>query len=284
MCVEGEDKENEATHAASDVEPQEEEVPPAEAEQRKFPLHQSNGPGEVVGNWEPTGSQYDWDEEGNEEEDTSYCAYEVGSPELGYLKLTQIARIWYVTPMPSPMSEHQLSCNHCPPPKVVQDTNSARRVAQVNSSGLNNGTHHCVGAKTDGKQPLYDHRVRRCMMTWLPCSWDSSQTLSSFWEVNGTCAHCLLDSGCEGVMVSPNFACAMGMKLTKLEQPIGLQLACVGSKSTINYGTEATIVFGSTHVKEYLNVANIDYYDIIPGTPFLRRLGVALDFTGPGMI
>ena len=70
-------------------------------------------------------------------------------------------------------------------------------------------------------------------------------------------------------MVSPNFACATGMKLTKLEQPISLQLVCVGSKSTINYGTKATIVFGNTSVEEYLNVANINYYDIILGTPFL---------------
>ena len=65
-------------------------------------------------------------------------------------------------------------------------------------------------------------------MTWPPHSWDSSQTLSGFWEVNGTHAHCLLDSGCEGAIVSPNFAHATGMKLTKLEQPISLQLACVG--------------------------------------------------------
>ena len=85
-------------------------------------------------------------------------------------------------------------------------------------------------------------------------------------------------------MISPDFARAMGMKLMKLEQPISLQLACVGSKSTINYGTEATIVFGNTHVEEYLNMANIDYYDVILGTPFLRRLGVALDFAGPGTI
>ena len=108
--------------------------------------------------------------------------------------------------------------------------------------------------------------------------------LSGFWEVNGTHAHCLLDSGCEGAMVSPNFAHATGMKLTRLEQPISLQLACIGSKSTISYGTKATIMFGNTHVKEYLDVANINYYDIILGMLFLRRLGVALDFTGPGMI
>ena len=76
-------------------------------------------------------------------------------------------------------------------------------------------------------------------------------------------------------MVSPDFAHLMGMKLAKLEQPIGLQLACIGSKSTINYGTEATIVFGDTHIEEYLNVANINYYNVILGIPFLRRLGVA---------
>ena len=85
-------------------------------------------------------------------------------------------------------------------------------------------------------------------------------------------------------MVSPDFARATGMKLTKLEQPIGLQLACVGSKSTINYGTKATIVFSNTHVEEYPDVANIDYYNVILGTPFLRCLGIALDFAGPGTI
>ena len=85
-------------------------------------------------------------------------------------------------------------------------------------------------------------------------------------------------------MVFPDFAHATGMKLMKLEHPISLQLVCVGSKSTINYGTEATIVFSNTHVEEHLDMANIDYYDIILGTPFLRRLGVALDFAGPGRI
>ena len=72
-------------------------------------------------------------------------------------------------------------------------------------------------------------------------------------------------------MVSPDFARAMGMMLTKLEWPIGLPLPCVGSKSTINYGTEATIMFGNTCIEEYLNVANINYYDFILGTPSLRH-------------
>ena len=38
-------------------------------------------------------------------------------------------------------------------------------------------------------------------------------------------------------MISPHYAQATGIKtfINKLEQPIGLQLACMGSKSTINY-------------------------------------------------
>ena len=70
----------------------------------------------------------------------------------------------------------------------------------------------------------------------------------------------------------------------KLEQPVGLQLACVGSKSTISYGVRSSIVFGNKHVKEYFDVANINHYNVILGMPFLRRLGITLDFTGQGAI
>ena len=42
-------------------------------------------------------------------------------------------------------------------------------------------------------------------------------------------AHCLLDSGCEGVLLSLEFMQAMGTKMFALEQPIALQLACIDS-------------------------------------------------------
>ena len=108
--------------------------------------------------------------------------------------------------------------------------------------------------------------------------------LSGYWDINGIRAHCLLDSGCEGVMISPNFIHTMGIVPIKLEQPIGLQLACVGSKSTINYGAKSTIMFGNARVEEYFDIANINYYDVILGTLFLRRLNIMLDFTSPGII
>ena len=85
-------------------------------------------------------------------------------------------------------------------------------------------------------------------------------------------------------MISPNFIHAMGIVPIKLEQPIGLQLTCVGSKSTINYGAKSTITFRNARVKEYFDIVNIDYYDVILGTPFLWRLNIMLEFTSPGII
>ena len=85
-------------------------------------------------------------------------------------------------------------------------------------------------------------------------------------------------------MISPDYVRATGIPTFKLESPVGLQLTCMGSKSTINYGVRSSIVFGNKHVEEYFDVANIDHYDVILGTLFLWRLRITLDFTGQGII
>ena len=46
----------------------------------------------------------------------------------------------------------------------------------------------------------------------------------------------------------------------------------------INYGTRATIKIGCKVVEEYFDIANVEHYDVILGTPFLRKMGIVLDF------
>ena len=77
-------------------------------------------------------------------------------------------------------------------------------------------------------------------------------------------------------MISPR---AAKIKTFALEKPIGIQLAVTGSKSVINYGTNTTIRINGEEWKEYFDVVNINYYDAILGTPFLKKFKVAIDFT-----
>ena len=81
--------------------------------------------------------------------------------------------------------------------------------------------------------PLYDHHVHKRTGMRPTRSHEDSETLAGYWDINGVKAHCLLDSGCEGVIISLDFIRAMGIVPIKLEQLIGLQLACMGSKSTL---------------------------------------------------
>ena len=55
------------------------------------------------------------------------------------------------------------------------------------------------------EEPVYDHRTRireRSRPLWKH---NDNQPISTFWEIGGTKAHCLIDSGCKGIMISPNF-------------------------------------------------------------------------------
>jgi Aspartyl protease len=129
---------------------------------------------------------------------------------------------------------------------------------------------------------MYHHRSKHRTRPDRPRH--ENHTLLGYWEINGVKVHCLLDSGSEGILLSPEFTCATGMKTFALEQPIALQLARIGSRSTINYGTNTTIRFGRKLYEEYFDIANIEDYDAILGTPFLRTLGITLDFSSPGTV
>jgi hypothetical protein len=66
---------------------------------------------------------------------------------------------------------------------------------------------------------------------------------------------------------------------------VALQLGCVGSRGSINYGVYPTISFAS--IKEqpyYLDVVNINQYDCIFGTPFMWKHNIGLDFGNNAII
>ena len=72
-------------------------------------------------------------------------------------------------------------------------------------------------------------------------------------------------------MISPNFIRAAKIEPFPLDKPIGIQLVVTGSKSVINYGANANIKCEGKELKGYFDIINIDYYDAILGTPFLRE-------------
>jgi hypothetical protein len=85
--------------------------------------------------------------------------------------------------------------------------------------------------------------------------------------------------------VSPDFIQVTDLHLFQLTKQVALQLGCVGSRGSINYGVCPTISF--TSIKEqpyYLDVVNIDQYDCILGTPFMQKYNIGLDFGNNAII
>ncbi|KIJ35555.1 hypothetical protein M422DRAFT_141659, partial [Sphaerobolus stellatus SS14] len=75
-----------------------------------------------------------------------------------------------------------------------------------------------------------------------------------------------------------------GIRMHKLPKLIGIQEAFQGSKAKLYYTVTTDITVGQRTYKETFDIANIDYYDIVLGTPFLRRVKANIDFNGLGSI
>ena len=102
--------------------------------------------------------------------------------------------------------------------------------------------------------------------------------LAAYVKINGVEAYTLFDSGSTTDSISPDFMRVAQVPMKTLEDPVTLQLGCVGSRSKINYSAKIGLKFASITNSTYLDVANLDKYDSILGTPFLRRHGISLDF------
>ena len=105
-----------------------------------------------------------------------------------------------------------------------------------------------------------------------------TQTFVIMMEINGQKAVALLDSGCTTDAVTPELTRIIGLKIYELKEQVLLQLGTRGSQSKINYGTKACLKYGPIEACQYLDIVNIDRYDVTLGTVFMRKHGIMLDF------
>ena len=71
------------------------------------------------------------------------------------------------------------------------------------------------------EEPVYDHRTRIKERSRPLQKRNDNQPIPIFWEIGRTKAHCLIDSGCEGIMLSPNFIRAAKIEPFLLDKRIG---------------------------------------------------------------
>lgn len=110
------------------------------------------------------------------------------------------------------------------------------------------------------------------------------QCLAAYIELNGNKAYALFDSGSTTDSVTPDFTRVADLPVYTLKDPVTLQLGCVGSRSKINYGVQVRTKFATIQDDSYFDVANLDKYDVILGTPFLVRHHIRLDFSNQDII
>jgi hypothetical protein len=80
-----------------------------------------------------------------------------------------------------------------------------------------------------------------------------------------------LDSGSTITGITPAFTELVKVKVDTLQDPHVLQLGTVGSRSIIKYGADILVTVANVKTTSYMDIANFDRYDMIIGTPWMRK-------------
>ena len=107
---------------------------------------------------------------------------------------------------------------------------------------------------------------------------DDQQCMTVLVDINGISAQALVDSGSTTTCISPAFADVAHVKRHVLDNPITLQLGCVGSRSKINHGVTTDIRIANTTHGAYFDVVNLDHYNMVLGIPSMKGQDVTIDF------
>lgn len=129
---------------------------------------------------------------------------------------------------------------------------------------LANKKYHIRHSGKTRLRPVIPPEEKECLATWV--------------TIGDLKAWTLWDSGSTTTGITPSFAELANVKVDTLEDPHVLQLGTVGSRSIIKYGATIDIRVADSKTTSYVDIANFDRYDMIMGTPWMRRNKVLLDF------
>jgi hypothetical protein len=107
---------------------------------------------------------------------------------------------------------------------------------------------------------------------------DDKECLATWVTIRDLAAWTLWDSGSTTTGITPVFAEIAKVKVDTLEDPHVLQLGTMGSRSIIKYGADVPVKVANVSATSYVDIANFDRYDMIIGTPWMRKHKVVLDF------
>ena len=113
---------------------------------------------------------------------------------------------------------------------------------------------------------------------------DDNRCITMIVRIGKMDAYTMFDTGSTSDSLSPDFTRVAGMKVFTLAKPLNVQLGTVGSRSKINFGTSARIMFASVDEEYYFDEFNIDRYDCILGTPSMRHFGILPDLANNAVI
>ncbi|KAJ3765158.1 hypothetical protein FB446DRAFT_655631 [Lentinula raphanica] len=102
--------------------------------------------------------------------------------------------------------------------------------------------------------------------------------MSCLMNIGGSIALLMFDSGSLLEALTPMFTQVAKHKVFELKHQHSLQLGTVGSRAKFNYGTYADVIVGNDKYPTYWDIINLDRYDAVIGTYWMRKHNVVLDF------
>lgn len=131
----------------------------------------------------------------------------------------------------------------------------------------------------DKPEPFRAHVTRKGQIEDRPkVDPEARQCLATYVTIDNKRAYALFDSGSTADIVAPDFARIMQLSTFELTKLVPIRLGCVGSSSSIRSGANATIQIGGRTAKNvYLDIANVDRYDLILGNTFMYDMNIILD-------